>query len=139
MQQLALTWAFSRCMQCRSCAGGQQIDEPADGMQVSFEIADCTTAEFQPESYDVIYSRDTLLHIYEKPALFKRCLPGAPLLAKSTPATLLHRITVQHPCPVCTFPDPYVRQPQVHGDAAAGRPAADQRLLPQSRRRLQGL
>jgi phosphoethanolamine N-methyltransferase len=52
--------------------------------QVSFEIADCTTAEFQPESYDVIYSRDTLLHIYEKPALFKRFMemlrPGGRLL-----------------------------------------------------------
>lgn len=41
--------------------------------QVSFEIADCTTSEFAPESYDVIYSRDTLLHIHDKPALFKRC------------------------------------------------------------------
>lgn len=48
-------------------------------MQVSFEIADCTTAEFQPESYDVIYSRDTLLHIYEKPALFKRYIIMHPL------------------------------------------------------------
>jgi Methyltransferase domain len=59
-------------MQQCSCAS-QQRDDPADRPQVSFEIADCTTAEFQPESYDVIYSRDTLLHIHEKPALFKRC------------------------------------------------------------------
>lgn len=42
--------------------------------QVSFEIADCMTAEFQPESFDVIYSRDTLLHIHDKPALFARCV-----------------------------------------------------------------
>ncbi len=41
-------------------------------LQVSFEIADCTTAEYHPESYDVIYSRDTILHIHDKPALFKR-------------------------------------------------------------------
>lgn len=41
---------------------------------MSFEIADCTTSEYQPGSYDVIYSRDTLLHIHDKPALFKRCL-----------------------------------------------------------------
>jgi len=41
---------------------------------VSFEIADCTTAEFKPESYDVVYSRDTLLHIQDKPELFKRCV-----------------------------------------------------------------
>jgi Methyltransferase domain len=74
VQQVALTWAFSRSMQRRSCASRQRMNEPADNMQVSFEIADCTTAEFQPESYDVIYSRDTLLHIYEKPALFKRCI-----------------------------------------------------------------
>lgn len=52
--------------------------------QVSFEIADCTTAEFAPESYNVIYSRDTILHIFEKPALFKRFMemlkPGGRLL-----------------------------------------------------------
>eukprot|EP00208_Stichococcus_sp_RCC1054_P004429 CAMPEP_0206143654 /NCGR_PEP_ID=MMETSP1473-20131121/21348_1 /ASSEMBLY_ACC=CAM_ASM_001109 /TAXON_ID=1461547 /ORGANISM="Stichococcus sp, Strain RCC1054" /LENGTH=557 /DNA_ID=CAMNT_0053539161 /DNA_START=40 /DNA_END=1714 /DNA_ORIENTATION=+ len=51
---------------------------------VSFEIADCTTSEYQPGSYDVIYSRDTLLHIHDKPALFKRFLdmlkPGGRLL-----------------------------------------------------------
>ena len=31
--------------------------------QVQFEIADCTTEEFRPAHFDVIYSRDTLLHI----------------------------------------------------------------------------
>ena len=31
--------------------------------QVQFEIADCTTEEFQAGYFDVIYSRDTLLHI----------------------------------------------------------------------------
>ncbi len=40
--------------------------------QVSFEIADITTCEMAKESYDVVYSRDTILHIPDKPALFKR-------------------------------------------------------------------
>ncbi len=41
-------------------------------VQVSFEIADITTCEMAKESYDVVYSRDTILHIHNKPALFKR-------------------------------------------------------------------
>ena len=41
-------------------------------MQVSFEIADITTCALAPESYNVVYSRDTILHIHNKPALFKR-------------------------------------------------------------------
>lgn len=42
------------------------------GASVSFEIADCTLANYPPRSFDVIYSRDTILHIQDKPALFKR-------------------------------------------------------------------
>ena len=42
------------------------------GQQVSFEIADITSYEAPPGSYDVIYSRDTILHIHDKPALFRR-------------------------------------------------------------------
>ena len=41
-------------------------------MQVSFEIADVTTYEIKKPLYDVVYSRDTLLHIQDKPALFNR-------------------------------------------------------------------
>lgn len=41
-------------------------------VQVTFEIADITSCELAPESYDVVYSRDTILHIHDKPALFKR-------------------------------------------------------------------
>ena len=41
-------------------------------VQVTFEIADITSCELTPESYDVVYSRDTILHIHDKPALFKR-------------------------------------------------------------------
>ncbi|KAK4750993.1 hypothetical protein SAY87_004475 [Trapa incisa] len=38
---------------------------------VEFEVADCTTKEFPESSFDVIYSRDTILHIQDKPALFR--------------------------------------------------------------------
>ncbi|KAI5069232.1 hypothetical protein GOP47_0015533 [Adiantum capillus-veneris] len=39
---------------------------------VQFEIADCTKKEYSPESFDVIYSRDTLLHIQDKALLFRK-------------------------------------------------------------------
>lgn len=39
---------------------------------IKFRICDVTTTEFQDNFYDVIYSRDTLLHIKEKPELFQR-------------------------------------------------------------------
>ncbi|KAK9826761.1 hypothetical protein WJX81_007185 [Elliptochloris bilobata] len=55
-----------------------------NGFKVSFEIADITTYEAERGSYDVIYSRDTILHIHDKPALFRRFLrllaPGGRLL-----------------------------------------------------------
>ncbi|KAG2242135.1 hypothetical protein Bca52824_096023 [Brassica carinata] len=38
---------------------------------LSFEVADCTTKTYPDNSFDVIYSRDTILHIQDKPALFK--------------------------------------------------------------------
>ncbi|CAO2838038.1 unnamed protein product [Amaranthus hypochondriacus] len=38
---------------------------------VEFEVADCTTISFPDDSFDVIYSRDTILHIQDKPALFR--------------------------------------------------------------------
>ena len=54
------------------------------GASVSFEIADCTLARYPKESFDVIYSRDTILHIQDKPTLFKRFCewlkPGGKLL-----------------------------------------------------------
>lgn len=37
-----------------------------------FEFADATKKDFANESFDVIYSRDTILHISDKLALFKR-------------------------------------------------------------------
>jgi phosphoethanolamine N-methyltransferase len=39
---------------------------------INFEICDATKKEFEKETFDVIYSRDTILHIYDKVALFKR-------------------------------------------------------------------
>ncbi|KAK3022925.1 hypothetical protein RJ639_047147 [Escallonia herrerae] len=38
---------------------------------VEFEVADCTTITYPDNTFDVIYSRDTILHIQDKPALFK--------------------------------------------------------------------
>ena len=43
-------------------------------LQVEFVVADITTADYQPESFDVIYSRDTILHIEDKETLFKNFL-----------------------------------------------------------------
>ena len=39
-------------------------------MQVQLEISDATKREFEEEAFDVIYSRDTILHIKDKKALF---------------------------------------------------------------------
>ncbi|XVF50469.1 hypothetical protein PTKIN_Ptkin04bG0103700 [Pterospermum kingtungense] len=38
---------------------------------VEFEVADCTKKSYPNNSFDVIYSRDTILHIQDKPALFR--------------------------------------------------------------------
>ncbi|CAA6671281.1 unnamed protein product [Spirodela intermedia] len=38
---------------------------------VEFEVADCTIKTYPDGSFDVIYSRDTILHIQDKPALFR--------------------------------------------------------------------
>lgn len=51
--------------------------------KVSFEIADCTTVNYPHNEYDLIYSRDTILHIKDKEGLYKRMLawlkPGGTL------------------------------------------------------------
>ncbi|KAF3326649.1 phosphoethanolamine N-methyltransferase 1-like protein [Carex littledalei] len=51
---------------------------------VEFEVADCTKKVYPDNSFDVIYSRDTILHIMDKPALFKSFYnwlkPGGKLL-----------------------------------------------------------
>ncbi|CAB4281395.1 unnamed protein product [Prunus armeniaca] len=38
---------------------------------VEFEVADCTQKTYPDDTFDVIYSRDTILHIQDKPALFR--------------------------------------------------------------------
>lgn len=38
---------------------------------VEFEVADCTKKTFSDETFDVIYSRDTILHIQDKQGLFR--------------------------------------------------------------------
>ncbi|GAB4845305.1 hypothetical protein Ancab_038714 [Ancistrocladus abbreviatus] len=38
---------------------------------VEFGVADCTKKTYPDNSFDVIYSRDTILHIQDKPALFR--------------------------------------------------------------------
>ena len=51
---------------------------------VAFEVADIMTREFEDNSFDVIYSRDSILHIEDKTALFERLFrwlkPGGRLL-----------------------------------------------------------
>jgi len=51
---------------------------------VSFEMSDITKADFAENSFDVIYSRDTILHIGDKEALFAQFLkwlkPGGKLM-----------------------------------------------------------
>ncbi|GAA0185907.1 methyltransferase [Lithospermum erythrorhizon] len=37
---------------------------------VEFEVADCTKKTYPDATFDVIYSRDTILHIQDKPSLF---------------------------------------------------------------------
>lgn len=39
---------------------------------VRFEVSDCTLRDFSENSFDFIYSRDTILHIQDKPALFQK-------------------------------------------------------------------
>jgi phosphoethanolamine N-methyltransferase len=39
--------------------------------RVQFEIGDATKRQYHPESYDVVFSRDTILHIADKPQLFQ--------------------------------------------------------------------
>ncbi|CAL9063710.1 phosphoethanolamine N-methyltransferase-like [Musa acuminata AAA Group] len=51
---------------------------------VEFEVADCTKKTYPENTFDVIYSRDTILHIQDKPTLFRSFFkwlkPGGKLL-----------------------------------------------------------
>jgi phosphoethanolamine N-methyltransferase len=53
--------------------GQQRAQELGIGPEmVSFEIADATKRDYRPQSFDVVYSRDTILHIEDKLSLFKQ-------------------------------------------------------------------
>ena len=52
----------------------QQPLEKRQLCDVAFQVADIMSSEFADGSFDVIYSRDSLLHIQDKPALFERLL-----------------------------------------------------------------
>ena len=56
----------------------------AKDARVQFEVADVMTADLTPETFDVVYSRDTILHIPNKADLFARLYsvlkPGGRLL-----------------------------------------------------------
>lgn len=40
-------------------------------LQVQFEVSDATKRSFPDSSFDVVYSRDTILHISDKLRLFR--------------------------------------------------------------------
>ena len=62
----------------------QQPLEKRQLCDVAFQVADIMSSEFADGTFDVIYSRDSLLHIQDKPALFERLLrwlkPGGRML-----------------------------------------------------------
>jgi len=43
-------------------------------LQVQFEVCDATKCKYADETFDVIYSRDTILHIDDKRDLFTKFL-----------------------------------------------------------------
>jgi len=63
---------------------GQQRAAEFGKDRVKFEYCDITKAEFEEGSFDVIYSRDTFLHIEEKQKVFTNCLkwlkPGGQIM-----------------------------------------------------------
>ncbi|CAK4219023.1 unnamed protein product [Aphanomyces euteiches] len=60
----------------------RSLAEP--NVDCEFEVCDATTKEYPAESFDVVYSRDTILHIQDKKALFEKFFrwlkPGGRLL-----------------------------------------------------------
>ncbi|XP_076033764.1 uncharacterized protein LOC143020833 [Oratosquilla oratoria] len=66
------------------CIERQGKLEPASKSKIQFEISDISQVEYEVESYDVIYSRDTILHIKDKKKLLEKVYrwlkPGGTLL-----------------------------------------------------------
>ncbi|GLT65262.1 hypothetical protein SLA2020_377010 [Shorea laevis] len=50
---------------------GQKVLDVGCGIGGEFEVADCTKKTYPYNTFDVIYSRDTILHIQDKLALFR--------------------------------------------------------------------
>eukprot|EP00051_Salpingoeca_urceolata_P020647 m.312398 g.312398 ORF g.312398 m.312398 type:complete len:435 (+) comp19658_c3_seq1:174-1478(+) len=50
----------------------ERVPDAGLGDRVSFKVADVTKQDYGAGSFDVIYSRDTILHITDKPALFRK-------------------------------------------------------------------
>jgi hypothetical protein len=48
------------------------FNPPSLPSQVSFEVSDCCKRDFPDASFDVVISRDTLLHVADKETLFQR-------------------------------------------------------------------
>ncbi len=46
--------------------------EPGVKHRVQFHVEDATTMSYPQDFYDVVYSRDTILHIEDKAALFRK-------------------------------------------------------------------
>ena len=65
---------------CVSIANKRYVANP----RLNFIVADAVTTSFEPNSFDLVYSRDVILHIASKDVLFKRLLdatkPGGKLV-----------------------------------------------------------
>lgn len=47
-------------------------------LQVQFEVSDATKRSFPDRTFDVVYSRDTILHIKDKVDLFRKFYVSVP-------------------------------------------------------------
>ena len=50
----------------------EQAAAHGNGDKISFEVSDATKRDLPEESYDAVFSRDALLYVSDKPALFER-------------------------------------------------------------------
>lgn len=50
----------------------EQAAAHGNGDKISFEVSDATKRDLPDESYDAVFSRDVLIHVTDKPALFER-------------------------------------------------------------------
>ena len=57
---------------------------------VSFRFLDATQALFPPGNFDVVYSRDAIMHIADKEPLYKKVLVGSKILVLASKASYVH-------------------------------------------------